>query len=63
LRVQQPLRVGEERPVLEAEMDMSPLRADPGEVANALALGEAVGDPPPAGADGLDRSGNREEDQ
>ena len=52
--VQQPVGVREQRAVLEAEVDVLPLGADPGEVPDAFALGQGVGDPAPAGADRLD---------
>jgi hypothetical protein len=52
--VQQPVGVREQGAVLEAEVDVLPLGTDPGEVPDALALGQGVGDPAPAGADRLD---------
>ena len=51
--VQQPVRVREQRAVLEPEVDVLPLGSDPGEVPDPLALGQGVGDPAPAGADRL----------
>ena len=55
--------VGEQDAVLEPEVDVLPLGPDPGEVPDATALGERVGDPAPAWPDGLGRAGHRPEDQ
>ena len=56
-------RVGQQRAVLEPEVDVLPLRADPGEVPDLALLRQGVGDPAPAGPDGLDRARDRLEDQ
>src|SRR5580765_4114041 len=42
-------RIGEEDAVLEAEVDVLPLRSDPGEIPDATLLRQRVGDPAPAG--------------
>ena len=49
--------------MLEAEVDVLPLGSDPGEVPDAFALGQRVGDPAPAGADRLDGADDSAEDQ
>ena len=54
--LQMPLGIREQHPVLEAEVDVLPLGADPGEVPDAAHLRQGVGDPAPARPDRLDRT-------
>src|SRR5439155_27200127 len=61
--VEDTVRIRQKHAMLEAEVDVLPLRADPGERSPAASIGEAVADPAPAAPDPLDGIGHGDPDQ
>src|SRR3954451_1387968 len=61
--VEETLGIGEQDAVLEAEVDVLLLRADPGEGPLRASIWEPVADPAPAAPDALHRLGHRDADE